>query len=522
MEVDTSVRDYLRIIFRHKIVIIVSVIVVMLTVFMKLELDTPVYNAQVKMLLAARWQTDEEYYKGLYYRTETAAEWVTSPYVIKRVVKSLKLYQRPLDYEKRFASKLKAILIEYNVNRLEDELKEMSPEQRESFFFEQAVANLIGNISIDVPEQSNIFTINVSDYDPRMAMLIANSLSRSYLIFDLEKQIEETRLQYGDKHARVIRLQKYAKNLLKTLDGKPISDLEAVGPASVKIVAQALGAGISKTTNKNIRLIIAFFVSIILGVAIALGIEYLNQSFRSTHEIEKFLNIPCLWSIPKRKSKEALLVSDSNPANTNYTHSYQILSDEISLLMRHGKFKTLLITDAEGTEETSGVVANIGSYLSRKGGYKVLLIDANLRMPSVSKIFNISNDKGLAEILEDKIKFEDGIKHIDSNLDFLPAGETIFNPGTLLDSSLMSGIIEKAKNQYEIVLINCADLRNFTDSTVIASQTDATAIVINEGKVSRYVIERAISPLRQEKVHIMGVIFNNRTHVIPEIIYKMT
>jgi Mrp family chromosome partitioning ATPase len=109
-----------------------------------------------------------------------------------------------------------------------------------------------------------------------------------------------------------------------------------------------------------------------------------------------------------------------------------------------------------------------------------------------------------------------------SNLYVLPAGETVSNPISLLDSSMMSDVVRKAKEQYEIVFINCIDLNKFSDAVILSSIADGTVLIVNEGKVKRQVVRNALTPLVEKNANIIGVILNNRTYVIPKIIYNLT
>ena len=129
---------------------------------------------------------------------------------------------------------------------------------------------------------------------------------------------------------------------------------------------------------------------------------------------------------------------------------------------------------------------------------------------------------GLTDVLEGKVPFENAVQDLGSNLYVLPTSKTVLNPATLLNTSIMSNIIKKAQEQYELVFINGTDLRNFTDTAILSSITDGIAIVINEGKARRQVVKDAIASLEQKKINLIGAILNNRTYVIPEIIYKLT
>jgi len=521
----TTLRDYIRILFKHKRMIVAVFIIVMVTVYIALQLKTPVYEAQVKILVSALKETEAAYYRELWPGRNTSvaytqSEIVKSRTVIERAVRALGLYQRPLDYEKNFASKLKSALIDYRLNKLNSKLEELTPEQKQAFLFNKAVEDLEQNIEVKPIRETDVFTINVRDFNPVAAAIIANTVSRSYVIFDLEQQIVELQLKYGEKHSTVTQLNNYIKQLYKTLDGKRVSDIEALGPASVKIIEQAqIAPEPVGMIGRRLGLIFAFFTSIFLGVMIAFISEYLDQTFKSPQDIESYLNIPFLGSIPKRKSKDKLLIRDADQI-TKYTQSYQNLSDQIFLLIKDKNLKSLLITDAEALDETAAVIANIGSYLAHKAAHKVLVIDANLRNPSISNVFNISNSPGLTDVLEEKISFEDAVQDLGSNLYVLPAGQTALNPTIFLSSSMMSDVMKKAREQYEIVFVNCADIKNFADGVILSSITDGVALVVNEGKVRRQVVKEAITPLEQKKINIIGVILTNRKYVIPEIIYK--
>ncbi len=107
-----------------------------------------------------------------------------------------------------------------------------------------------------------------------------------------------------------------------------------------------------------------------------------------------------------------------------------------------------------------------------------------------------------------------------SSLSILPAGQTEFNPVTLLGSSMMEEVINMAKQKYELVFVDGANLKDFKDSAVLSAYLDGTCLVINEGKTRRQVVKSAMVPLEQKKVNLIGVILNNRSFVIPKMIYE--
>jgi capsular exopolysaccharide synthesis family protein len=291
--------------------------------------------------------------------------------------------------------------------------------------------------------------------------------------------------------------------MVQSLSGTPVSDIEAIGPASVKIIEQAQIPLEPVGVSKYLTLIIAFFMGGFLGVMLAFGFEYMDQTFKSPQDVETFLNLPFLGSIPKKPRPE----------------SYQNLSDQIHLVMKDKGLKSLLITSTLPSEGVTTIVTNLGKYMSQRAGLKVLVIDANLRDPAIHKTLNIGNGTGLVDVLEGKITFEKPIMSLDSNLMVMTAGKTGLNPVTLLSSSKMSDVIKSAKEKYQTVLVDCANMKDFKDAAVLSSWVDGVVVVVAEGRTRRQAVKSAIAPLEQNKTNLLGIILTNRTFSIPRLIY---
>ncbi len=529
---ETTLRDLLRVVFRHKLIFLLVFIVIVPAVYIGMELRTPRYRSQVVMLVAGTMQKDVELQRSLGPGSIVATQMmlVKSLPIIKRASEALKLYDRPIDYEKRYATKLKSALIEYKVKKQLAAMEGVDDAERKRSLVNSALVDLrdavsIGGVGGGGQMQTSMFSINVDDFDPRAASIMANVVSRSYVIFDIEQQIAELKLTYGEKNATIIRLRNYINTLEESLDGRQIPDIEAIGPASVKIVGQAsYGRILPMKPGKNTALIIAILMSTILSTTLAYVFDYFDQTFKSPQDIETYLNVRYLGSISKRKSKDEILISHSDSMNTDYSKSSQNLSENIYLLLNDKDIKSLLIVDAEGSEETAAVIANIGIYLANKVNSRVLIIDANVRETSVkmSQVLNIDDSTGLTEVFDGQAAFEDAVQILGPNFSVLTSGKTLINPKTLLESDMLSDLIRETKENYDVVLINCADMKNYTDAAVLASLTNGIVLVINEGQIRRQIVENAIAPIKENNVNIVGAVINNRMHVIPEIIYKLT
>ena len=223
---ETTLRDYIRVIFRYKIVFFILPLAIIIPVYIFLELKTPTYQSSVKMYVGALKEIETDYYKELIDQSvvHNHAEFVKSNIVIERVVKALRLYEVPIDYELRFASRVKARLIKRNVEKFKQNLAKMPEEQRQAFLFQIALNRLKGSVSALPVKGLSFFEITVRDFNPAAAVVIANSVSRSYVIYDLEQQISELKLQYGEKYSTVQKLEDYKNINELTPEEEPVAE----------------------------------------------------------------------------------------------------------------------------------------------------------------------------------------------------------------------------------------------------------------------------------------------------------
>jgi len=188
-----TLRDYMKILFRQKWIIILCILFVNLTVAVGLLFLTPRYAACVTVLISAQKQSESQYYHditGFQSNIQLALNEsviVTSRPVLDRALKAILSY-KPLsgflEYEKPFASPLKQAWIDFQVKQVNKHLDSigLSVAQRQSRLYRMALEDLIQNIEVDPVKDTNIFTITVKDYDPVQSALIANIISRSYII----------------------------------------------------------------------------------------------------------------------------------------------------------------------------------------------------------------------------------------------------------------------------------------------------------------------------------------------------
>lgn len=522
-----SLRDFLRILYKHKLIVLTVFVTVMATIYVGQQMKTPLYQASVKILVTGKMPKDLEYQRSLGPGsiTETQMELVTSKKVIERAVRALKLYERPLDYEKRFASRLKGILIDRRIKKIKQELEEMSPEERESFYFNRAVSILNSSISASgESEDSSIFMITAMDFSPREAIKIANVVSRSYVIFDLETQIAELNLMYGEKNVTILKLKNFIDKLKASLDGRFLSDLDALGPASVKIISQAESAKRVGTGGRLNLFIIGIILSILSGIVLSFGLEYIDQTVKTPKDIDRYFKIPFLGSIPKRKKKDILIMnSPFTPDKLECVRAFQRIGDKISLFTKERNIKSVLVNSLTKPFDAASVTANLGIYWTRDTGKKILIIDGNLGFPSISSIFDINSNPDIVDVFEGNRALNEAIKDLGNNLYLLPSRPVQFRPIKLIDSSFMANLIKKVRDQYDLVLVDCqANLLQDASPMILSSYVDAVMMILSEGEDRYFQVRLAIDILKQKNDIKIFSVLNNRKKDLPRILHKIS
>ncbi len=507
---DVTLRDYVRILFHHKGVIVATIGTVMALVIFAVLFMTDIYEAQVKMLISGQKQVQADYYTDIgtggmrsVQINLTQSEIVSSDPVIERAVSVLGLAKKPFDYEKRFSSKLKKPIIDLQAGYFRKKIEKMPKDQKEAFLFRLAMEDLRQRMKVDPVRDTDLFVIKVKDYNPLGAAVTANVVSRSFVIFDLEQQLAEMKLKYGEKNVAVTQLMEAIEKLTKDLNGAPLDPLEAIGPASVKIIEQAKvplkPAGISKT----LTIILAFFISIFLAGMMAFSYEYMDQTFKSPCDAETFLKLNYLGFLPRKP----------------HQNHYQDLCEQLHLIIKDKKAKSFLFVSVLPFEELTSIIATLGSYIGEHANNKILLIDGNLRTPSLHKRFRLPTSKDLINVLEEKESLENSIKPITQNVHVLSSGPSSLNPVTVLESRMMKELLKQAADIYDLVLIASAPLAKFKDATLIAGLADGVILIIDERQTRRQVTKIALEALRARKAKLLGFILNNRRFVIPKFIY---
>ena len=207
----------------------------------------------------------------------------------------------------------------------------------------------------------------------------------------------------------------------------------------------------------------------------------------------------------------AQLITVADPRSA-VAEQFRTIRTNINFMAVDEEINTLAFTSANISEGKSTVTANVAITYAQ-AGRKTLLIDADLRRPTLHSTFNVKNNTGLTTILTseaDEINLNDVDEEsgID-NLSILTSGPIPPNPAELIGSRRMETFIELVKSHYDMVIVDLAPVLEVSDTQELASHLDGVVLVVRQGVTQKAGITRAVQMLRFAKTHVLGYVMND-------------
>lgn len=190
------------------------------------------------------------------------------------------------------------------------------------------------------------------------------------------------------------------------------------------------------------------------------------------------------------------------------SEAYKMLRTNIQYSSFDKEIKTIVVTSAQAAEGKSTVSGNLALSFAQIDK-KVIIVDCDLRKPSVHKNFKISNLVGLSEVLIGQSVLEKAVQKYNDNFDILCSGKIPPNPSEMLSSSAMATLIENLKDKYDIVVLDSAPLQVVTDAQILSTKVDGTILVIRAQRTSKESVIEAKSLLTKVGANIIGTVLHS-------------
>ncbi len=201
-----------------------------------------------------------------------------------------------------------------------------------------------------------------------------------------------------------------------------------------------------------------------------------------------------------------MLVTKKIPRSLS-AEAYRSLRTSIKFSLIDKPIKTIVVTSSLAGEGKSTVVVNLAYSLSQDGA-RVLVIDCDLRKPSIHENFLLSNEKGLTDVLFGKSDLKGVPKKIEDSLFLITAGTILPNPPEILGSKEMENLIKELKINFDYIIIDTPPILPVSDTLLLVSKADATLIVVKARKTKEKMVKESYERLIEAKANVIGTILN--------------
>ncbi len=262
--------------------------------------------------------------------------------------------------------------------------------------------------------------------------------------------------------------------------------------------------------NVLMTVLMAAAIGLALAVAGALLIEFLDDTVKTPEDVEWALGLPTLGSIARTQNGTATnnLVAAHEPLSS-ITEAYRTVRTNIRVSSVDEPLRTLVVTSPNPSDGKTTLVANLGVVMAQAGN-RVVLVDGDLRRAMLHKKFEVPNREGLTNaLLEDEPALDGWLRETEiENLRVLTSGPLPPNPSELLGSKRMRRLVERLKNEADIVLFDTPPSLLVSDALVLAVEADGVLLVTEAGRTRRSAARQAAEQLRKLGANILGVVLN--------------
>ena len=313
---------------------------------------------------------------------------------------------------------------------------------------------------------------------------------------------EETRPYYDAKD----QLER-SKNFLKILDMKILStaaDATLPMTAVVQSIETAKPDPTPVRPKKTLNIILGIVIGLVVGVGLAFFIEYLDTSVKTIDDVERALQAPVLGVIPQNVG---VLLQEG--AESPHAEAYRVLRTNLLFSRKDDKLNTVCVVSAGAGEGKSTTILNLATAFAQSGD-RVLLVDSDLRRPTLHKMLKLSNSLGLTNCLLKQNTLEEVIQRTSlPSLDLLPSGKLPSSSLSILSSAQMRELITELKRRYDFVFFDSPPIMGVSDASVLASEVDMTVQVIQYRRYPQPMNIRAKQMVEKVGGNLIGIVLNN-------------
>lgn len=335
-------------------------------------------------------------------------------------------------------------------------------------------AQLAAKISADAPATKVLINVHVQDPSAAQAASIANAVAKRFAA--VVQQTETT----------------------SSRSGSPVK-LSVIHPADVP--------GSPTSPRTTVDVVLGLVLGLIIGIAVAVLRETFDTVVRSVKDLEGLVDVPVLGMVAfdKRTSREPLAFR-ADPHGSR-AEAFRHLRTNLQFIDIDRQPRIIAVTSSVSGEGKSTTSVNLAAGLA-EAGFRVCLVEADLRRPTLAKTLGLVSDAGFTSVLVGKASVEDVVQNAGQNLAVLTAGVVPPNPSELLASQHARAVIAHVASQVDYTIIDTAPLLPVADGAEVSTMADATLLVVRAGHTSKDQVIRSTEAIERVGKSVAGLVLN--------------
>ncbi len=445
------------------------------------------------------------------------------------------------DVEESLLSQLPRMSMETHVGQLRSEALLL---QVTASFPSHNVKKIMETSVITVVNGSNLISLKVSCSEPILAMNVANTISEQYIDFvsDMSRKEIERSIQYLEELQAITKNELLASltKLSEIRDNKEIPNSERnahieyldaeslrfrttldvlteqilktkvfgainLGEASVVIVSAATLPENPVNPNKLLYFAVAFILGLAFSISFVLVLEHLDSRISTAADIEKHLALPVLGELPQTTQKNLLHFNQN--WGSALAEAFRTFRTNLSYSNPENPCRSILVTSPEPNDGKSFIAANL-AFVLVKAGSKVLLVDCDLRKPSLHQIFSLDNSRGFVNILQNSDKVMECAVRLEDGFFVLTSGPLPQNPAEIIMLNETKQFWHQQLKLFDYVIIDSPPILTVTDASLLSTQVDGVILSLSSGKTRVNIARKAKERLIKVKACIIGTVVN--------------
>ncbi len=274
--------------------------------------------------------------------------------------------------------------------------------------------------------------------------------------------------------------------------------------ALVTVIDPATPGEVPVRPQKTLNITLGAFFGLLVGIALAFFIEYLDTSVKTIDEVERVFQAPVLGVIPQNVGS---LMDEG--VDSSHAEAYRVLRTNILFSRKDENLNTIVVVSAGMGEGKSTTVLNLATVFAQ-AGQRTLVVDSDLRRPTLHKLLRLSNNMGLVNYLLKQNTLEQVIQTTGvPGLDFLASGKLPSGNMNILGSAQMKGLINDLKQRYDFILFDSPPIMGLSDASVLASEVDLAIQIIQYRRYPQLMNIRAKQMVEKVGGNLVGIVLNN-------------